>query len=309
MLVALLLVACGESRRTSGSASAAARDPEPRREVALFAGKPVSFRALEAKLGRPGAPRDLDVRGRVSVAGGGEGRVEVPVRIVCRYRRGVLGSAATESRVAVTSRFIDVHTKAFSLRKPKDGEAFVEAGSNVGWLGDPEDCEIVARLEPEAKANLPGEEERLCWDTRALRAGGCGWPAMPVPSEPISVHDVEAQQGLEDLEVHAHLRVGKLVPSGALNASARCGGVASETDFALLRDEKPFRYELGESKAISLRLRWAGAMPAGPCTLELAWVEMPPEGSPDEAYAAPKPAVPLGTYCVEERRTRAGPCP
>jgi hypothetical protein len=297
---------CGE--RSSASEASATASADAARPAVLFEGEPLSIRDLRVKLGRAGAPRDLDVRGRLTVVGGGEGRAELPVKIVCRHRAG---HPTREARVVAMSRFIEVGRKSFALGKAREEDAFVEAGTNVGWSGRPDACEIAVRLESDAKAGRPAVEERLCWerDTEVLRRGGCAWDPLPPPSAAVGLHDVEAQQGPYDLEVHAHLRVGKLAPSGLVTASVKCSGGAAGTDFVPVRDPEGFRYEVGESIAIGLTSRWEKEGGRGACTLDLAWSEQPPMGSPDAAYATPGSVAPLGRFCVTEQDTREGACP
>lgn len=300
LALATILASCRGEPASRTESSAAASSPAPAAsasaaasEVRIFAATRVVLHDITVTVGRDRAPNELDVRAKIDVVPGGQGRVEIPTKIVCLHG---------DRQVAAFTKMINTTSDRFSLERHGKADAFARAPTNVGWMGKPEACEITFRLDPIGVANqsVRDAEEKVCW-RGAITAGSCNFPPPPAPSAKLEVHDLSATLTPERIEIRGHLKTRDKDPMRtSITCEATCEEEQPTSEFLLLPSTDPLSFGAGESRAFSLEVGRAGERSAKRCTLALsarAWTDQVAEESID-----------LGKWCVGEAGVTAGAC-
>lgn len=272
----------------------------------VFRGRPLELTELVVRPGEDIAPREVQVRAKAETRGGGRGRVTLPLEISCRFG---------EHRVAIFSEMITASGASFSLDREKVVEGYSHAPTTMGWLGDPDACELTFKLAPNTGAKEQGveaETEQVCWTGSKIVAGPCGFGAPSTPSEPFRVHHLTARAD-RGLDVHAHLQTRDANPHRyGVTLEATCGDEPVAREFDMLPEVRPFTLQAGESVPLSFTLFRGRDIEADHCTIRLIGSEW---RTSDEMK--PSAPAPLGTYCVprdtgagrEPPAVTEGPCP
>lgn len=277
-----------ESAEAASASANAGADVAPLADGAapvVFAGGALELHDLKLTIGRnkDPRPRDVIVTATVKVSKQGEGRVELPLRYACQFR---------EKRVVGFTRLISSASERVSLEKVKDTEVYSRSPSQVGWLGRPDACELIVRIEPigKAKSGLAASEETLCWTPAGVARGACSFGALTPPSARFALHGVDWADGSE---LRAHLQTKAAdPPRSAVFFEATCGEKkAREMD--LLPTAAPFHVAAGESLPVHARFFRNEDLPTGKCTVRAKVGSWDNTDSP-----TPSEEVDLGTWCV-----------